>query len=138
MCRMHKSSVTAQPPNPPLSRTRGKKGQPLPFSLLTTQCTFCYERSTGCTRARWDSAMLIEKCSLDIVEQSLCCALQCSPDTGRPLEGNRGNMCPPRTTRTSQLSTIHCENQDNRNGGLSVFFNHFRCHTVIENQKPDL
>ena len=137
MCRMHKSSVTAQPPNPPLSRTRGKKGQPLPFSLLTTQCTFCYERSTGCTRARWDSAMLIEKCSLDIVEQSLCCALQCSPDTGRPLEGNRGNMCPPLTTRTSQLSTIHFENHDNRDGGLCVFFNHFRCHTVIENQKLD-
>ena len=84
------------------------------------------------------SAMLIEKCSLDIVEQCLCCALQCSPDTGRPLEGNRGNMCPPLTTRTSQLSTIHFENHDNRDGGLCVFFNHFRCHTVVENQKPDL
>ena len=119
MCRMHKSSVTAQPPNPPLSRTRGKKGQPLPLHSAHNPVHFFY--STGCTRARWDSAMLIEKCSVDIVEQSLCCALQCSPDTGRPLEGNRGNMCPPLTTRTSQLSTIHFENHDNRDGGLCVF-----------------
>ena len=84
-------------PHPYFSRTRGKKAEAFALHSISLVCATLYRPAIGNYLQHFvftKTHRNAEKMFLGAIF-FVRCSVQCSPDTLWPLEGNRGNMCPP-------------------------------------------